>query len=388
MRKRLRFDRSRLDNVERTPQGFVRAPAFVTRVGILKYTLPDGKVVKEFRPPEEVFKADSMSTLAGIPFTNDHPRTLIDADNAQSVMVGFTGDRVDKVDDTFLRATVTVTDSKTIKDIESGKLEVSCGYEAELDETPGTWQGEHYDCIQRNIIYNHVSLVGRGRAGRDVRLRLDSEGNETPEDALMEKITINGVDYEVTPEVAKAFKAYAEKMQTEMTQLKTQYDEAKPKAEQVPALEQKVSEAVAKADGLQAKVDSLTDDLKKRTDSSIDDKIIQERVQERIKLERVALAVLPAETKLDGMTNVDVMKAVVKARSDKADLDGKSDAYIQARFDHVAESIDESRIAAASFGRNRFDNLGADQIDLKARRDAMIKESQSAWKKPTSAVKN
>ena len=76
-------------------------------------------------------------------------------------MIGFTGELVEKVDDTFLKTSVTITDADTIEKIEAGKTEVSAGYEAELEETPGVFDGEPYDCIQRNIIYNHVSLVDR-----------------------------------------------------------------------------------------------------------------------------------------------------------------------------------------------------------------------------------
>ena len=122
---------------------------------------------------------------------------------------------------------------------------------------------------------------------------------------------------------------------------------SKPKTE---SLEQKVQETETQNQTLLAKVDSLTEDLKKRTDSQVDKDQVQKLVKERMHLERVAMAVVPKETKLDAMTNLDVMKTVIKTRSDKADLEGKSEAYIQARFDHIAESIDESLIEAANFG--------------------------------------
>jgi hypothetical protein len=58
---------------EVTPEGFLRIPAAVTRVGVFNYKQPDGSVIRELRLPEEVFNPDSLSSLKSIPITNDHP---------------------------------------------------------------------------------------------------------------------------------------------------------------------------------------------------------------------------------------------------------------------------------------------------------------------------
>lgn len=53
--------------------------------------------------------------------------------------------------------------------------ELSCGYTLDLDETSGvTPDGEHYDAVQRNIRYNHLAIVHRGRAGVS-RLNMDGD---------------------------------------------------------------------------------------------------------------------------------------------------------------------------------------------------------------------
>ena len=61
--------------------------------------------------------------------------------------------------------------SETLKDeIEAGKKELSMGYFCDYELTPGTFDGRHYDAVQRNIRGNHIALVEEGRMGSDVRV--------------------------------------------------------------------------------------------------------------------------------------------------------------------------------------------------------------------------
>jgi len=56
-----------------------------------------------------------------------------------------------------------------IDDIESGdKRELSPGYRYKPDMTPGSYQGEAYDGVMREIRFNHLALVETGRQGSDV----------------------------------------------------------------------------------------------------------------------------------------------------------------------------------------------------------------------------
>ena len=41
----------------------------------------------------------------------------------------------------------------------AGLKELSLGYNLDLDETPGEWEGQPYDAVQRNIVINHLALV-------------------------------------------------------------------------------------------------------------------------------------------------------------------------------------------------------------------------------------
>ena len=54
-----------------------------------------------------------------------------------------------------------------------GLKELSLGYNLTLDETPGEWNGQHYDAIQRDIRINHLALGREARAGEQARLNID-----------------------------------------------------------------------------------------------------------------------------------------------------------------------------------------------------------------------
>lgn len=175
MSREIRLDRGRLAKSKRSPQGFARVDARLTRIGILEYTRADGSIQRELRPESEVFHADSLASLALAPVTDLHPSEMIGPSNARQFSVGVCA--APRRDGNFVAAELTIQPADVIALVDSGeRAEISCGYSCDLDVTPGVYQGQHYDAVQRNITYNHVALGPRGwgRAGADVCMRLDS----------------------------------------------------------------------------------------------------------------------------------------------------------------------------------------------------------------------
>src|SRR5699024_9598617 len=116
------------------------------------------------------FSPEAMHSFAHRPLTNDHPPEEVTADNWSKYAKGYTGDKIAR-DGDYIRVPLLMTDADTIKDAEGGKREMSVGYSAEIDWTPGTTpSGLHYDAIQRKIRANHVALVQNGRAGHGARI--------------------------------------------------------------------------------------------------------------------------------------------------------------------------------------------------------------------------
>lgn len=165
----------RFDSSRRTPQGGLKVTAYATRTGVFVYRNTDGTPRRELRHPEEVFQSDSLASLAGAPVTVGHPGK-VGPDNYKTHSVGHVGDDVAPYKDKFVRTQLRVQEDAAVKRVDAGELvELSCGYDCDLEWKPGEYKGEKYDAIQRNIVYNHVALlpVNGGRAGNDVRIRFD-----------------------------------------------------------------------------------------------------------------------------------------------------------------------------------------------------------------------
>lgn len=183
----MRFDAGSIGKLKRTPTGGVRVPGRVTRSGVFPYKRADGTTVREYRPADEVFHADSLASLADCAVTVAHPASgSVTPETFRRDAVGYVsggGSREER----FVAADLVVQDGDAIARIDTGDLvELSCGYACRLDMTPGvTPDGERYDAVQRGITYNHVALLSRGggRAGRDVALRLDGAAVELEDEA-------------------------------------------------------------------------------------------------------------------------------------------------------------------------------------------------------------
>lgn len=170
-----RLDRGiALQKPTKLSNGWLRIDGRITRTGVFTYRLPDGKMRRELRLPEEVFKADAMQSFALVPVTDEHPPAFLDATNTKEYARGSVAGTL-RQDGQFIAGEMLVTDADLIAKLEGGKArEISCGYTCDLEESPGELNGERYDAIQRNIRGNHVAIVERGRAGPEARVRMDA----------------------------------------------------------------------------------------------------------------------------------------------------------------------------------------------------------------------
>lgn len=318
----IRYDRAPIKAI-RTDEGFIKDSPVLTRTGVFVYRNADGSERREYRPPEEVFKADSLSLYAGIPITNGHPGKVTSA-NAANHTIG-TVLTPARQDGDNLIADIVI---HNVAAVNAGNKELSVGYELDLDETPGIApNGERYDAIQRNIKPNHLAIVSKGRAG-NARLNMDGneEDAESNGDVKMTKLRLdNGIEYDAAPEVIQAYNK----------------------------LNQDKAEIVAAKDKAEARADSAEADLKKLQEAQEQfkqDAISQAR--ERLNLEAVAKA-HNVEFKQDA-TDRDIKAAVVKAiRGDSLTLDGKSDDYVAAAFDMAITAKEEAAKAAKVAGQRQ-----------------------------------
>ena len=336
----------RFDNVAftatKTAEGFIRDTPIVGRTGILLYRNADGSERREYRPPEEAFRADSLASLQGKPITIGH-KAFVTAGNAAQVAPVGSVLSAGRQDGNNIIADIVVYN------LDTDSRELSCGYTLTLDETPGTTpEGEHYDAIQRNIVYNHLAIVPQGRAGI-ARLNMDGEqvidDEEQEEEQKMAEMTKvrldSGIEYDCAPEV----KVEIEKMR-------------KDSAEQAKAY-----------DTLQAQFDALDAELKKekegrKADAEKAKANFDEAIKARVDLLKVAEAHKVANA--DSMTDTEIKTAVIKAvRGDAINLDGKSADYIEAAYDMAKADVKQHEDGMAEQRRatQSHDDEGAQNND-------------------------
>lgn len=382
-----------LDKAELLANGFLRAPAFLTRTGVFEYRLDDGSVRRELRLPEEVFHADALASFALAPITDDHPAEgFVTAANAKALSVGHIGEGV-KQDGDRVRALAMITDAGVVEKVRGGKVQLSCGYVCDLEPAAGEWNGQRYDAIQRGIRGNHVALVDVARAGPSAKLKLDSgagvsiradrQQDPGPGDAHepskesqhMVKITVDGIEVEVANDQA------AQLIQRALSSRGEKLDAAQKTLAETTA---KAEKAAARADEAEAKAKKLEAE---RADAA-DPKKVAELVNARVALVSKAREVLGAEAKLDDMDAPSIKRAVLAKLHPDLKFDGKSSDYLDARFDAALDGASKEALAAlrAAAEKSGERNDGGQNDAEKARAQAR-KDAEEAWKKPLTAAK-
>lgn len=353
------------DKFEITPQGFLKTDAFITRAGIFEYN-DDRGFVRELRPSEEVFNEDSLKSLALAPLTFHHPDKAVTIDNIKLHQVGTIGEVI-KRDKDFVRTTILITDKNVIDRVldiheKGGKIELSAGYDARITAESGTHPTEgKFDATQRDIRYNHVSIVDRGRAGKEVTLKLD-EGVQKKESQKKEDkrimFTKQGVKTgrfvmdSITGVVGEDSQPVVERLSTKLDEavgvIQTLEVDLQAKIDEFDLQKKKMEEdeekEKAKTDELQKKVDDFEAQVKAFSDPNSD--TVKTMIKDMIDLRTVAGKLDISLVKKDEK-DIDVNKTVTEIKTDvitkhvgdDVDLSGKTDVYIEARYDLIAHEV-------------------------------------------------
>ena len=376
-----RFDSIPLSDTYFTPEGYLIDNPILTRVGIFEYHNPDGTIRRELRLPEEVFAAESLASYKGKPVILTHEAGLVDVDNVQQEHIGtILSEGIQDGDN--VRAQIVIHDAESL---DYGLRELSLGYTQTPDETPGVWNGQPYDAIQRNIQINHLALVEKARAREQARLNIDGEeqgGNQ------MSKARKDGLTPEEIARLVEEYKQrQAQRMEntnptadegTNPDEQTTDEDEADPVKEVKDRRDRRdasgdcetmdeASGVIAQQDEdiqklldfiaqLQAKIDfdeasaeeeAKTDSEGETAEANADEEEPQENPLNMDSIDayvnqKIELIRLGDKLNLDGietMKPMDAKKAIIKKVHPNIRLDGKDTAYINAMFDIAKESV-------------------------------------------------
>jgi len=388
-----RYDVSQISDYQITEEGYLKVRARIARTGIQSYTDASGGIRLEYRPEEEVASSEALDSFREKCLTKEHPPVLLDASNTKDYAVGFTSADV-SYSDGFVESTLTVTDKETIEEIMRGNVrEVSCGYKVDYVDQPGiTPDGQHYDGIQKNIRGNHVAIVKRARGGANVRLMLDSADAAVTELITLKEETImpaniafDGVSFEADSALAAAVVAEREDAKASYADMKRKYDEAMANAskmkEEMDAMEKemkgKMDAAEGRADALSQELEAAKADLEAAQQVNVDS-----LVEERIALIDKARISLDSAFDFAGKNAREIMEASIKAVRGDADLSERSDDYVTAMFDTLAESP-RADSAATEELRKAVASIASPMSAPSSYMDRI----QNAWKTPLSVSK-
>lgn len=321
-----------VSGVRKTSDGYLVGDARVARTGIQIYRgpevgRPDMDVVRVFRPEGEVFAKDALHSYAHRPVTNDHPTEMVDSKNWKDHSIGQTGGDVAR-DGEFVRVPMVLMDAGAIADYESGKRELSMGYRANIVFDSGvTPEGEQYDAIQTDLRMNHLALVARARGGEKLRLGDKTGGIKVAEQQL-KTVLVDGLSVQTTDQGAQAIA----KLQKDLSDAQASVNEkSDAHAKEIAAKDAEIAKRDAELDDLKGKVLS---------DSDLD-----KRVQRRADLIATAKSIQDGD--YSGKSDDEIRKSVVSSKIGDAAISGKSNEYINARFDILAEDSKKDPVNSA-----------------------------------------
>jgi len=309
------FDRvsHRITHREYTDEGFLKVPGRVARIGIQEYLARElgldgdpNRIVRVYRPEDEVFNDASLGTYDGATVTNDHPKELVTAKNYKAVAVGEVRG-AGRRDGDFVICDLIIKDQKTIDDINAGKCELSAGYTAEYVHGPGTTaDGQDYEYTQRNIIINHQAVVTKARAGGIARVFDHNPGGNTMPVLIT---TDSGRSVDVADPA-----------------------NAQVVADSFDRLLKRATDAETKADKAQAAADSATEKLGEAVKASSDE-AIKARVTAITTAQALARKVAGDGFTCDSLDVIEIKRAALAVALPKRDWSDKSAGYVEAAFD-------------------------------------------------------
>lgn len=427
---------------EITEEGYIKSRSIVTRTGVFLYKNGDGSVRKELRHPDDVLIPESLATIKMIPVVNGHPsERLVSAENAKKLAVGYTGESVE-VEQPYIIANLLITDKKTVDDIKDKKMnELSLGYTTDLKEETGHYFGEPYDFRQTNIRYNHLALVDQARAGPEARITLDHNdayeilkeesemAEQKGEKKPPRKVKIDAQEYMMEDDAAShierllgqhhefkkthddfmgkhmAMKDAHDKMMAERDSMRDK-DHHDPEAVHHPLMEEDEIGSEGKEEhdpidtmGMQSHVRDYEKPSHMENHAvmspknehypkdlphvkKVDQADINRVVKERVKLEKLSERYLDRNTlqRMDSLNNVELKKRLIMNLQPNAKLEGKSEAYINARFDAAIEDTPHAKVIAMPSNYKADGDIEKDNANADDSRKRMLKRMPLMYK--------
>lgn len=328
-----------------TDQGYMVSEGVkLARVGPMEYLGSElgkerNKVYDVYVDEEQLFHPDTIASFENMPVTINHPDEMeVNARNWEELAKGHITNIRPSEDRQFLIGDAIVNSSKAITTIQDGMIEVSCGYDADIEEINGK-------LTKVNIRGNHLAVVDEGRCGSDCKLNL----NDGKPKKMSDKRTILQKLFGVKAKAPKASKKFGD-AKTKLTSSKKKLNDAKAEFDKklkdaedvVLNPDATVEEKAAAVQELQAEATTLTEEAQASLDEAQTATAQAEELAAQIEDEA------PTAT----VTDEDVASVAAEADAKIADLE----AQVQEKDAKIADL--EQQLAAKEEAEKKASTLG------------------------------
>ncbi|MCK5606353.1 DUF2213 domain-containing protein [Candidatus Pacearchaeota archaeon] len=366
---------------ELTPEGYLKATAAVTKVGVQMYSARDFGVDSDepigvLRPAETVFHPETASSLKMKPIALLHPEQDIDSTNHSRLSVGQVGETIEPIGTDTLGASIQITDDAVVKQILGREIEeLSLGYDVFIISEEGNFNGQKYLYrMDGPMLNNHLAIVPEGRCGDSVKI-LDKGANTVTKkqmikalrDADVSEKAIKIFMKDAKDDDAGDFAAYTKLIldmkvkDIDMTalvpalvaELKPQLEEAVKTPEFLSTLAKEIAAGMSGA-APAGEVDEDLDDQEGETEE-ITPELMDAKIKDGIKsraiiLDRVKPFITDTDFKVHDATDRELLEKALKAVGVKDEqMKDKSDDYLSGLLD----SVSKERLEAGDFINNK-----------------------------------
>ena len=342
-----------------TPEGFLIChDVKIARTGTQNYLareigldgMPE-RVLQVTRSAEDVFDPAAIASFEGKDVTNTHPSEMIVQENQAAYSKGH-AENVRRVGD-YLVADLYLKDPTLISEVKNGAMrDVSCGYYCQYEADGAGYRQTH-------IRGNHIAIVPRGRAGRDVAIK-DSAAELPAEKGKVKHMSKSKSLLSLFGLAAK--NAAPEELDSMVETAAAALDAAPA----VPAQDADPAEDAAPADTQNTAVLDALNNLSGKLDQLI--AANTKKAEDKEPEDESGSTTVSAEDECakpaandSGLALLKAMRPIINGIQDKATRDALSKTLIEqvkgtSSVDAIAKAAQDSAAAAASAsGKNRYE---------------------------------
>ncbi|MCK5612461.1 DUF2213 domain-containing protein [Candidatus Pacearchaeota archaeon] len=359
---------------ELTPEGYLKATAAVTKVGVQMYSARDfgadsDEPVGVLRPAETVFHPETAESLKLKPIVLLHPEYDIDSTNHSRLSIGTVGETVEKIGTDILGAAIQITDDAVVKQILGREIEeLSLGYDVFIISEEGIFNGQKYLYrMDGPMLNNHLAIVPEGRCGDSVKI-LDKGVDTVNKKQMIKALRDAGVSEDkiklfmadMKDDDAGDFGAYTKLLldskikDIDMTalipalvaELKPQLEEAVKTPEFLSNLAKEIAAGMSGAqstEGTEVDEGDEEGETEEITPEVMDAKIKDGIKSRAIILDRVRDFITDKDFKIHDATDRELLEKALKAAGVKDEqMKDQSDDYLSGLLDMVVKDRDDA----------------------------------------------